>query len=135
MKRIEQGLIMMRMQILKPILLVNTMIAIAASQSQIFLAAIHLSSSQTYYYSLAQIHVFSYVFTTLCTMQFNTVLKLKILNTRSIRMISIVVLLLLITVWRRRIFISITPIPILIISWIITMSMAELRIYVRRWRW
>ena len=134
MKRIEQGLIMMRMQILKPILLVNTMIAIAASQSQIFLAAIHLSSSQTYYYSLAQIHVFSYVFTTLYTMQFNTVLKLKILNTWSIRMISIAVLLL-ISVWRRRIFISITPIPILIISWIITMSMAELRIYVRRWRW
>ena len=134
MKRIEQGLIMMRMQILKPILLVNTMIAIAASQSQFFLAAIHLSSSQTYYYSLAQIHVFSYVFTTLCTMQFNTVLKLKILNTRSIRMISIAVLLL-ISVWRRRIFISITPVPILSISWIITMSMAEFRIYVRRWRW
>jgi len=74
MKRIEQGFIMMRMQILKPILLVNTMIAIAASQSQLFFAAIHLSSSQTYYYSLAQIYVFSYVFTTLCTMQFNTVL-------------------------------------------------------------
>jgi len=74
MKRAEQGFIMMLMQNLKPILLVNTMIAIAASQSQFFLAAIHLSSCQTYYYSLAQIYVFSYVFTTLCTMQFNTVL-------------------------------------------------------------
>ena len=73
MKRAEQGFIMMLMQNLKPILLVNTMIAIAASQSQFFLAAIHLSSCQTYYYSLAQIFVFSYVFTTLYTMQLNTV--------------------------------------------------------------
>jgi len=71
MKRAEQGFIMMLMQNLKPILLVNTMIAIAASQ--FFLAAIHLSSCQTYYYSLAQIYVFSYVFTTLYTMQLNTV--------------------------------------------------------------
>ena len=73
MKRAEQGFIMMLMQNLKPILLVNTMIAIATSQSQFFLAAIHLSSCQTYYYSLAQIFVFSYVFTTLYTMQLNTV--------------------------------------------------------------
>ena len=36
MKRAEQGFIMMLMQNLKPILLVNTMIAIAASQSQFF---------------------------------------------------------------------------------------------------
>ena len=41
MKRAEKGFIMMLMQNLKPILLVNTMIAIAASQSQLFFAAIH----------------------------------------------------------------------------------------------
>ena len=74
MKRTEQGFIMMRMQNLKPILLVNILISIVVSQSQLFFAAIHLSKCQTYYYSLAQIYVFSFVFTTLCTMQFNTVL-------------------------------------------------------------
>ena len=37
MKRIEQGFIMMRMQNLKPILLVNILISIEVSQSQLFL--------------------------------------------------------------------------------------------------
>ena len=40
-QRIEQGFIMMRMHYLKPILLVNLLISIVASQSQLF-AAIHL---------------------------------------------------------------------------------------------
>ena len=37
MKRTEQGFIMMRMQNLKPILLVNILISIVVSQSQLFL--------------------------------------------------------------------------------------------------
>ena len=39
--RIEQGFIMMLLQYLKPILLVNLLISIVASQSKLF-AAIHL---------------------------------------------------------------------------------------------
>lgn len=74
MKRIEQGFIMMRMQILKPILLVNTMIAIAASQSQLFFGCdTFIIESNLLLQFGTNICLFVCIIT-LCTMQFNTVL-------------------------------------------------------------